>query len=304
MDQKKKKSKIKIIIDFLDGLVNFFVLLLLIIFLSYGLYNIWDSKQVVKIAQSESFSTYKPKTDTTLPFDKLKEKNPEVFAWLNVYGTKIDYPVAQAKDNEKYVNTDILGDYRISGSIFLDYRDSKDFTDFNSILFGHHMEGSAMFGDLEKFKDKNFFENHQFANIFLKNRNIGVEFFAFLTADAFDNGIYLTPLNDTDAKEKYLSNIRDKAIHRRNLDLNTNDKLLILSTCVGDSISDRYILVGKLLDKEVKNPFEEKNKKISENDANSSKYSLGEKIKKFLPIILIPFALLFLLILRKKMREK
>ncbi|MCG4817374.1 class B sortase, partial [Collinsella aerofaciens] len=74
-----------------------------------------------------------------LSFEQLKELNPEVFGWLTVYGTNIDYPVTQGKDNWKYVNTNALGEYSLSGAIFLDYTNRKDFQDFNSILYGHHM---------------------------------------------------------------------------------------------------------------------------------------------------------------------
>ncbi len=76
-----------------------------------------------------------------------------------MFGTHIDYPITQTDNNEKYVNTGADGEFSLAGSIFLDYQNSQAFTDFNSILYGHHMEKGAMFGDLENFQDEAFLRN-------------------------------------------------------------------------------------------------------------------------------------------------
>ena len=93
----------------------------------------------------------------------------------------------RASDNDKYVNTDAEGKYSLAGSIFLDYRNQKDFTDFNSILYGHHMADHAMFGDLADFKNRTFFDAHPSGNLYYGGSNHKVDFFAFLEADAYDS---------------------------------------------------------------------------------------------------------------------
>lgn len=107
-------------------------------------------------ADTNRYEVYKPTEDKSKSFEELQALNPEVIGWVTVDGTHIDYPVTQASDNDKYVNTDAEGKYSLAGSIFLDYRNQKDFTDFNSILYGHHMADHAMFGDLADFKNRTF----------------------------------------------------------------------------------------------------------------------------------------------------
>lgn len=146
----------KAIIRVLDSTVNIAVLTAFWLLFSYGCYALWDSGQVFKTAEAGRYEVYKPTKEDGKSFEELKEINPEVISWLTVYGTNIDYPCTQAENNNKYVNTDVEGAYSLAGSIFLDCRNEKDFSDFTSILYGHHMAKNAMFGDLEKFREKEF----------------------------------------------------------------------------------------------------------------------------------------------------
>ena len=127
-----------------NSLVNFAVLAAILLLLAFGCYALWDSDQVYNAANAAQYEIYKPTVENEgKTFQELQAINPEVFSWLTVYETNIDYPVTQGDDNMKYVNTNAEGGYSLSGSIFLDYENSRDFSDFNSILFGHHMEKQA-----------------------------------------------------------------------------------------------------------------------------------------------------------------
>ena len=108
----------------------------------YGVYAFWDTRQVYDAASAQKYETYKPKKDDSMSFEQLQAQNSEVIGWLHVYGTKIDYPFTQAEDNSKYVNTDVMGEYALSGSLFLDCMNAPDFSNFNNIIYGHHMEKS------------------------------------------------------------------------------------------------------------------------------------------------------------------
>ena len=88
--------------------------------------------------------------------NNLSSINSDYKFWINVQGTNIDYPVVQGSDNDFYLNHDFNKNYLPAGSIFLDYR--NDFQkDFNSVIYGHHMRNSTMFGQMEKFKDENLY---------------------------------------------------------------------------------------------------------------------------------------------------
>ena len=154
-----------------NSLVNFAVLAAILLLLAFGCYALWDSNQVYNAANAAQYEIYKPTAaDEGKSFGELQAINPEVFSWLTVYGTNIDYPVTQGGDNMKYVNTNAEGSYSLSGSIFLDYENSRDFSDFNSILFGHHMEKQAMFGEIGLFSDKDYFNARLYGSLYYNGR--------------------------------------------------------------------------------------------------------------------------------------
>ena len=91
-------------------------------------------------------------------------------AWLTVDGTKIDYPVVQGETNLEYINQDIYGEFALSGSIFLDSRNDRKFIDSYSLLYGHHMDNGAMFGDVMNYKEKEYFESHKTGTLYLNEQ--------------------------------------------------------------------------------------------------------------------------------------
>jgi len=145
----------------------------------------------------------------------LQAINPEVFSWLTVYGTNIDYPVAQGQDNMKYVNTNAEGKYSLSGSIFLDYNNSKDFSDFNSILYGHHMQKKTMFGEIGSFSNQYFFDSHRYGNLYYGGKDHGIEFFAFIHTSAYDDTVFTPNVTDKNrqAYSLYAGRQNNRAVH-------------------------------------------------------------------------------------------
>jgi len=232
----------------MDGAVNFTVLFLFLLLFLYGCYALWDSNQIYQGADEAQFEKYKPSEEGSLSFEELKSLNPEVIGWISVYGTKIDYPVVQADNNEKYINTNVKGEYSLSGSIFLDYHNKKDFTDFNSILYGHHMEQSAMFGDVGKFKENDYFSSHRYGNLYVNGNNYGVEFFAFLEADAYDSELYISGIKGDEARQAYLNRLLAMSTNKRYIDIGTRDRIVLLSTCTLDITNGRQILAGRITD--------------------------------------------------------
>jgi len=169
-----------------------------------------------------------------------------VIGCLTVYGTHIDYPLVQGEDNMTYVNTSVTGESLLSGSIFLDYRNRQDFSDFNSIIHGHHMERQVMFGDIGQFAEETYFEEHQYGNLYAGGQNYGIEFFAFLHADAHDHTIYTPAIEGEANRQDYLERLLDAAIYIRQAGMGTSDHLVLLSTCASDATNGRHILVGKI----------------------------------------------------------
>ena len=241
-----KRSVIRV----LDELVNLIVLVIVLILGGYGVYTLWDDRQIYQRADMENYETWRPEEDDDLSFRELQAINPEVIGWLTVYGTNIDYPFAQANNNTKYVNTDITGEFALSGSLFLDCRNAADFTDLNHVIYGHHMEKKTMLGELECFAERPFFEEHRYGRLYYNGRDHGLEFIAFLETDAYDDMIYNVTLTE-DEQEKYLSCLREKAMYYRETELSAKEHFLTLSTCDSGRTNGRYVLVGRIIKKEV-----------------------------------------------------
>jgi len=229
-----------------DSIVNFMVLTGILLLTAFAGYALWDSGQIYQAADKSNYEVYKPTAaNEGKSFLELQAINEEVFAWLNVYGTNIDYPVTQGPDNMKYVNTNAEYLYSLSGAIFLDYRNNKDFSDFNSILYGHHMEKKVMFGEIEEFAQGEKFENNRYGNLYFDKIDHGIEFFAFIQADAYDNIIFTANVMEEKRRE-YLDYLLTNAIYTRDIGISEEDNIVLLSTCSSCSTNGRDILAGRI----------------------------------------------------------
>ena len=294
----------------ISSIIDHIVMIILILLLVYGMYSVIDTKQIYTQASYTQYEQYKPISEAdTLSFETLQEINNEVFAWLTVYGTRIDYPVAHnAEDNNKYVNTDITGKYSLAGSIYLASKNNKNFSDFNSIIYGHHMNEGAMFGDLDKFKEQDFFQSRRYGNLYFEGKNHGIEFFAYLSADAYDWNIYNPGLNGSDEeKQAYIVYLLEQATYTREVDVSIANQIILLSTCSADQTNGRDILVGKLSDEIYSNNFamESQDDKRQVSDTQVIKEWVGELTSwGWITVLLIIILILILLILLESFHNK
>jgi len=231
-----------------NSIQNYIVLAVVVLLIAFAGYALWDSNQIHHAADKSNYAVYKPTAENQgKSFKELQTLNDEIFAWLSVYGTNIDYPVTQGQTNMKYVNTNAEGQYSLSGSIFLDCHNSNDFSDFNSILYGHHMAKKVMFGDIGTFSDKNVFSSHKYGNLYFDGKDHGIEFFAFVHTDAYDSTIF-TPNVQGEQRQTYLDDLLSNAIYTRDIGITADDHIVLLSTCSSSSTNGRDILVGRVTD--------------------------------------------------------
>ena len=115
----ESKGRARKIIGVAHHIVNLGAVTIIIIALGIGFYALSDIGQVIINGSPVQYAKYKP-GENKLSFDQLRVINPDVFGWIEVYGTKIDYPVLQGEDNKKYVSHNAEGDYSLLGAIFLD----------------------------------------------------------------------------------------------------------------------------------------------------------------------------------------
>lgn len=229
----------------IDRALYIVVVIVLVALLAFGVYSIYDNRRIDTSASAETFAQYKPVANDTRSFGELVKINPDVCGWLTIDGTGVDYPLVQGRDNDTYMNTRPDKTFGLSGSLFLDCKNKRDFSDFNTIIYGHHMAHHAMFGDLDRFRKATYFKKLRRASVYYNGANHRLTLFAFLTVNAYDGAVYQIA-SDTGTKQAYLDMIKEKAMRYRDIGVTPDDHIVVMSTCMTDKTDGRYILVGKI----------------------------------------------------------
>jgi len=281
-----------------NSVVNTTVLIVILLLLVFSCYALWDSSQVYAAAEAKQYEKYKPTTEGGgLSFQELQTINPEVCAWLTVYGTHIDYPVVQGLDNLKYVNTNAEGKHSLSGAVFLDCDNAKNFSDFASFLYGHHMEKEKMFGEIGLFAHKDYFDVRNFGSLYYEGKEHGLEFFAFVHADAYDDKVFRTQFGSFDERQAYLDLMLRCALNvRTEVRATPEDRLVLLSTCSAGSTNGRDLLIGRITDETYPNLFAQRESK-TQSPAIRRLVNFWEKTPLWLRIILVALPLFLILLM-------
>jgi len=241
----------KHVIKTADAIINTFVMIVLCIVVLYSVYSIWDNNQVyaeVDVVQSEMMKL-KPEPDDPGPsFEELRAINPDVCAWVTMDNTEIDYPILQGDDDLTYINTDVYGNFALAGSIFLDVRNNPDFTDAYSLIYGHHMANSKMFGDLDLYKEADFFEENTTGMLLLPDRVYHLEVLSCLVVNSRDDVIFEPQKWLTDASG-VLNYAGRNSLHLHEGFLNKlkqqeDVQILALSTCSSEYDEARTIVLA------------------------------------------------------------
>ena len=228
------------IVNVCDHVVNICMALFFLPLIALGVYSVWDNAQSVKAANANAYMQYKP-TDR-LSFEELQKINPDVFGWITIDDTNIDFPLVQGKDNSKYIDTSAVGKFSLGGSIFLDYRNKQDFSDPESIIYGHNIEDHKMFGMLTNYKDESFFDKHLKGKIFFEDKWHKLDLFAYVHTDAY-KGIYYNPHVSRSA---FIAQVKRDASHYKNVSLSSDEHYVTLSTCTNADTNGRYLVIGRL----------------------------------------------------------
>lgn len=190
-----------------------------------------------------------------IKWDKLKKTNKDIYAWLYVPKTKIDYPVVQPsknKDDLYYLNRDIDKKYKFAGSIFSEKMNAKDFKDPVTVLYGHNMLNGSMFAGLHRFEIASFFKKNKVFYIYTPSRRLTYQIYSAYTYDdrhimnSFDFG------DKADLKEYQKSTLKPKSMTKnvRKVKLNAKSKIVTLSTCTNGDDNTRFLVQGVLVKNE------------------------------------------------------
>ena len=258
--KKKKKSDVLLTIALIAAIAVF-------CYAAFNLYHIYteyrkgtdEYNQIEEIAVTErdadSAEVAGPSAQIKPPievdFDKLKSVNEDVVGWIYVDALPdISYPIVKGKDNQTYLHQTYEKNYNFAGTIFVDYENSGDFSDCNTLVYGHNMKNGSMFGHLKKFReDDKLYKQDKYFWILTPERNYRYEIISAYTTGV-NSDTYTLFKGPGEEFEKYLETIKGYSeIKTDDTDLTIKDRIVTLSTCTGNE-STRFVVQGKRVDAE------------------------------------------------------
>lgn len=178
--------------------------------------------------------------------NKLKSKNSDTVGWVNVNNTNINYPYVQRDDNVFYLDHSYDKKYNEAGWVFLDYRNNKDLSDRNNILYAHSRLDKTMFGSLSKTLHSSWFTNLDNHIIRISTEKDNTLWQIFSVYKIKEESYYITTDFNSDTEyAKFLDTIKNRSIYDFNTNVLVTDRVLTLSTCYSDT--ERTVVHAKLI---------------------------------------------------------
>lgn len=197
--------------------------------------------------ETKDDSEQEPKVHTTLKvdFDKLKKVNQDVVGWIQFdEPKKINYPVVRGDDNDKYLTTTFEGKKNSSGTLFMDVNNSGEFADRNTFIYGHNMKNGSMFGQLRKYKTKEYYEQNPYFYIYTPDgKEVKYQIFAVCIVEDTSRS-YTRFYNSDEEYLDYLKYVKNIARYDTGVELAADSKIVSLSTCTNVSETQRLLVHG------------------------------------------------------------
>lgn len=180
-------------------------------------------------------------------FDELLKKNKDTVAFIHMENNNINYPVVQSKDNSYYLTHAFDKSYNEAGWVFLDYRNNINSLSFNNIIYGHGRLNKTVFGSLKDTLNKKWQSNKDNLAIYISTPNENMIFQIFSIYTIKSESYYINTLfNNKNEKSKWLDTMIQRNTSTINTSVDTNDKILTLSTCLDDN-GGRVVVQAKLI---------------------------------------------------------
>lgn len=179
-----------------------------------------------------------------IDFNALKAINEDVAGWIYMEALPdISYPIVQGTDNDYYLHHTYKKESVFAGSIFVDCKNGKDFSDQNTIVYGHNMKNGSMFGNLKSYKSQEVVDRSQYFWIITPKEAYKYKIFAIYTANV-DGDTYTLIKGPGKETIDYGNSMKAKSdIDTGEYQFKETDKIVTLSTCTGDS-STRFVVQG------------------------------------------------------------
>lgn len=250
MDEKKNRRRVWLVILIL-------CLLLFIVALALLAWHLWPvhnpAPPTPDTTPSTTTTTQVVLPDNPIDFPKLQADNPHTVAWIEVPGTVINYAIMQSGNDVPenfYLDHGEDRKYKYAGSIYIQQMNRADFTNPNTVMYGHNMKNGSMFAALHKFRDKAFFDENQYIYVYTPGHILKYRIYS---AYVYDNRHILNSFNFSDETEyqTYLDqSLNPKSMTRqvrKGVKVTTDDRIITLSTCTSNN-RERYLVQGVLID--------------------------------------------------------
>ena len=208
-----------------------------------------EVKTEIKSEPGEEAKPY----ESPINFTKLQKGNADIYAWLTIPGTNVDYPVLQSpEDDTLYLDHNDKKEKDANGALFTEHvYNSNDFSDPVTVIYGHHMRSGAMFGNLQQdYTDK--FDDLTEIIVYLPDRELHYEVFA---AVPYSNLHILYHFHEFDTPDMMTAFIDDvKMTHaigatvKSDVTVGEGDQLIVLSTCLQGNNTNRFLVIGKCVE--------------------------------------------------------
>lgn len=249
MGNKKKKTigdyALTILLVVAIGIFIFSAIMLVRIWMKYQVsaneYSKIEDMAVTSVTEKEGEEGLQP--PISVDFDELKRINKDVVGWLYVESLGISYPLVKGKDNDQYLHTTYMGTYDFAGSIFLDYENSSDFKDPNTIIYGHNMKNGTMFGSLKKMVTDKAYDLSPYIWILTPDRNYRYIVFSAYTTAVESDTYTLFKKHNKEYGDYLLKMKKNSEIDTGETQPVRTENIVTLSTCTGNS-STRFVVQG------------------------------------------------------------
>ncbi len=178
--------------------------------------------------------------------DQFFQDYPDAVGWIYSPHSYLDYGVVEAEDNDYFLHRFYDGSYSIGGSLFADYRNTRNFSDDNTIIYGHHMNDGTKFASLTNYREQKYYDEHPVMYISTPDMNYRLELFAAFLTDA-DSEVYTFNFGSEAEYSAWLQRMVAESDFHTDVQLSTRDRVVTLSTCSYEYYDARYVVLGKLV---------------------------------------------------------
>lgn len=182
-----------------------------------------------------------------IKLSNIKAQYPDLYGWITIPGTVINYPIMQTDDNDYYLNHSYTGASLGAGSIFADYQCKPKLMDNkNLVIYGHHMSNNSMFYSLDLYLKESFFKSNNTIYIYTLDGMYTYKVFSVYETNMYFP--YIKTYFPTNASlSEFAQMIKEQSIHNNDeFQLNDDLRILTLSTCTNRS-EDGRLAVHALL---------------------------------------------------------